>query len=262
MDSPRDQGAPQSRLQIEAFLTTLRRSAEIAQELLRTATQQSERIRSLDGDLISAQSRIGFLEKEVGQLRDSLGPLAPGLADQAALEALLEDQNCLAQLFVTSDRLAGVRSVPEAIDVAVEVLHNLVGAHRYGVYVCLERDDEPWLVAPGEQRYRQGIEEHRDVVLRTLKADNRRTSLDPKTTSPLCVPLRFEDRTLGAIMIAEFVPQVGPQLGRLQIDLLSLLSDRLASSMCVGTLHQNAREQGQPWAAARDSLARMSERLR
>jgi hypothetical protein len=246
--------------QIDAFLNTLRRSAEIAQELIRSGAQQAERIRSLEGDLASARLRQSFLETELTKIRNLLGEGGPDLAQLAMLEELVEDQNVLAQLFVTSDRLARVESVTDAVAVAVEIMHNLVGAHRYGVFVATERG--PIVVAPAEARYRVKDGEQRELLTQTLAAPavDKPAQLKVGTTPPLCVPLRLGKRVVGALLIAELVPQVGGTLGRLQHELLSLLAERLASSMCLGAFHQERIGRGEPWTAVASSLASITER--
>ena len=54
---------------------------------------------------------------------------------------------------------------------------------------------------------------------------------------------------VGALVVIELVPQAGPTIGRLQHDLLSLLGDRLATSLSLGRTQQDAGARARPWSA-------------
>ena len=76
---------------------------------------------------------------------------------------------------------------------------------------------------------------------------------------PIAIPLLLDGEAVGAIEIRELVPQVGPALGRLQLDLLGFLSDRLASSMCRAGLHQT-QHQHEVWSGVAAALPATEER--
>jgi hypothetical protein len=146
---------------------------------------------------------------------------------RAEMDALIEEQNVLAHLFVAADRLARARSPREALDVAVEVLHNLAGVHRYALWLRAGHDDAPRVVGPGDRRFRATPTDD-DLVTRAF------ASVIPVRTGttevPVAFPLVLDGGTVGAIEIRELVPQL-PGLGRLQQDLLVFLSERLAPAM-------------------------------
>ena len=62
-----------------------------------------------------------------------------------------------------------------------------------------------------------------------------------------------------AVVITELTTQVGRRLGRLQIDLVDLLADRLASSMCLGALHTD-RSWSEQWRQLGTSITRIDDR--
>lgn len=145
---------------------------------------------------------------------------------RAEMDALIEEQNVLAHLFVAADRLSRARSPREALDVAVEVLHNLAGVHRYALWLRAGHDDAPRVVAPGDRRFRAAAPPD-DLVARAL------ASVVPVRGGgelPVAFPLVLDGGTVGAIEIRELVPQLAG-LGRLQQDLLVFLSERLAPAM-------------------------------
>lgn len=239
-DDEHDEPAPASQKKVEAFLGSLRQSAQIAQDLLRTTTQQEARIRSLEGELASARARVTFLEGETEHLRERLTSGVPDPARVEQLEGLMEEQNILAQLLVITDRLGRVQSAREVLQVATEVFHNLIGAKRYGIYVADEAG-KPVLIAPHDERERRAIDELGELVVQAIATgkESRREGAEDDSV-PAAYPLRLGRTTVGAILVVELVPHMGAALDRLQQDLLRLLQDRLVDSMCLGALHHQS----------------------
>ncbi len=242
--------------QVESFLSTLRRSVEVVQDLLEAAARRDERIRSLDAELDSARQRIAFLERETSSLRDKL---ATGIepVSMRYLEELIEEQNSFAHMFVTSDRLAGARTCAEAIQIAVEVLHNLIGADHFGLW--LRWEGAPVLVAPPDPRYRVADGAHADLIARALDtgvAARPAGSANGADGVPVALPLVLDGRVVGVLLIATLVPQVGGALGRLQDDLARFVVERLPARLCAAAAAQINAEQGGAgaWNAVREHL--------
>jgi hypothetical protein len=238
-----------------AVLAVMRRSVELVQDLLHSAAVQSEQVRSLGDELQNARQRIAFLEGETAQLR---ARLADGVhdVDASQFEELIEDQNAFAHLFVTSDRLARVRTPDEVVRVADEVVLNLVGADKYTLWLAWE--GEPLrLVAPPDGRWRAPIEPHRELVARAIATG--RPARPPGVAAdsvPVAIPLLLDGAGVGALVLSRLVPQVG-RLGRLQDDLLQLLVDRVAPSLCLTALRSRGAGSGGvagPWAAVKSSV--------
>jgi hypothetical protein len=230
----------------------MRRSVELVQDLLHSAAVQSEQVRSLGDELASAQQRIAFLEGETAQLRRRLADGVPDV-DASQLEDLIEDQNAFAHLFVTSDRLARVRTPDEVVRVADEVVLNLVGADRYTMWLRWD-SDEIRLVAPFETKWRAPLDLHGDLVARAIAT--RRPARPPGVASdavPVAIPLVLDGAGVGALVLTRLVPQVG-RLGRLQDDLLQLLTDRVAPSLCLTALRAGSGGVAGPWTAVRASV--------
>jgi hypothetical protein len=232
----------------EVVLAAVRRSVDVVQEFLETSTRQAAVISSLETELTAARSLIGTLEGETARLRREL--TARHQADE--LEALIEEQNTLAHLFVTSDRLAAARTAREVIDIGIEVLHNLAGVHRYGIWVRTRAGAALRLVAPAEAKYRDTDPEGRLV-------DRAMATAQPAGEGmPAAIPLLLDGAAVGAIEIRELTPQVGARLGRLQTDLLQFLSDRLASAMVRAAVAEG--HPGDAWAQAAAALPATQER--
>lgn len=228
----RDEGAPLS-ASAEAVLAAIQRSVDAVQDFLERTGRQAAVISSLEAELGRAREHAKALEGESAKLRSEL--ISKRTLSPQEIEALIEEQNVLAHMFVASDRLARARTPREALDIGVEVLHNLAGVHRYGVWLRGEAGEQPRLVGPAERRFRI-TESQGDLVERALATrQNARVGQDPGVL-PVAVPLVLDGVAVGAIEIRELVPQVGDRLGRLQDELLQFLSDRLAPAMCQAAL--------------------------
>lgn len=227
----------------EAVLAVVRRSVDVVQEFLESSQRQVAVIRSLENELGAARDHITTLERETGRLRTELTAQQKHSPDE--IETLIEEQNVLAHMFVAGDRLASARSPREAVDIGIEVLHNLTGVHRYAVWLRGRAGAPLRLIAPGDPRYRSADPDG-TLVARAL-ATGAVARGGPGDQVPVAVPLLLEGQPVGAIEIRELVPHVGPLLGRLQIDLLQFLSDRLAPAMCRAALSQT-QSQHDVWA--------------
>ena len=247
-----DEAEPALSSSAEAVLAALQRSVSAIEEFVERTSRQAVVIASLETELGRARQQHRYLERELGALRDELLTGAP-LA-QAERDALLEDQNIFAHMFVTSDRLAHAGSAAEALDIGVEVLHNLAGVHRYAVWLRSQSGESMRLVAPREARFRGHAADHA-VLVRAI-ATARPVRPDDGGL-PAAYPLLLDGAAVGAIELVELVPQVGPRLGRLQDELLQFLSERLALAICQADARRRA--DAQAWLDAIASVATIAE---
>lgn len=189
----------------------------------------------------------------------SADPPADGTASE--LEALIEEQTAVTHMFVTSDRLARATGPAEVIAIVTEVLHNLVGAHHYALW--LRWDGQPLLVAPADRRWRAEPGEDRALVERAL-ATGQPARRDGAAADevPVALPLIHEGETVGALLVVSLVPQVGERLGRLQEDLLGLLTERLPLALGLAALRVARRRSGDTWHEVRAHLVALEEQSR
>jgi hypothetical protein len=250
----RDEGGSELSATAEAVLAAVRRSVDVVQEFLETSARQAAVIRSLETELAAAREHIAALEGETARLRIEL----TGQHRSDEIEILIDEQNVLAHMFVSSDRLAAARTPREAIDIGIEVLHNLAGVHRYGVWLRPRPGAPLRLVAPVEARYR-AVEPTDDLAERAMSTGAPARAGDSGV--PVAVPLLLDGTAVGVIEIRELVPQVGPGLGRLQVDLLGFLSDRLAPAMCRAILG-HGQSPHDTWAGLAAALPAIEEARR
>lgn len=232
------------------FLETLRKSSKMAQEMINANREMALKISSLDAELNNSKTRASFLEREITQLRNGIAKLAFGDSNLVQdFEELLEEQNCLAHLFVTTEQFVRVQSPQGAMEVAWEVLHNLVGARRFGIWLCWEEGGDPVLVkadGPVDDLKRLG-----PLVKRCIETgESQQPEGVAPTEPPICVPLRSPRGPTGAVVVAELVPQ-RPHLERLHRDLLGLLSERLAWAVELGAINSKLEERKALWSALR-----------
>ncbi len=255
MDRDEDGAAPLS-ASAEAVLAAIQRSVDAVQEFLETTGRQAAVIASLEGELTRGREQVAYLEKETARLRSELTARNQPRSDE--IEALIEEQNVLAHMFVSSDRLARARSPREALDIGVEVLHNLAGVHRYAVWLRTGSGAAAKVVAPGEARFRHS--EPSDELVGRAFASTRpvRAAGAAIGDLPVAVPLLLDGEPVGVVEIRELVPQVGRSLGRLQEDLLQFLADRLAPAMAQAGL---SISHGLPtvWAGVVDALPAVAD---
>lgn len=221
------------------FLHTLRKSTEMAQELLNNNREMTLRVHSLEGELSNAKARIAFLERETTELRSGLAKLA--LDDDQVMkqfEQVVEEQNCLAHLFVSSDRLAQVKSPDDTLKAVVEILHNLVGARCYGVWFRVGERPVVVLAEPSSGKTLEILKESQSLVDACMsKGTTQQRAGASVDDVPIAIPLFLDGKVVGALVIKELVPQ-RPRLERLHRDLLGLLSERLANAFCQGEFYR------------------------
>lgn len=221
----------------DRFLGGLRKSTEIAEELIKLSSNQASRIEQLEQELAAAVKKAAVLEE---QLKKSLEVSGDQLSE------LLQEQNCLAHAFVAGDRLMRVRSVKEALDTVEEVLTNFAGVVRYGLWLCWSR--EPTLVLS----WPRGAEMEPAVHSAVERIVAQRPSKEPagSRTLPLCVPLKLGDDLAGVLAVTELGPQVDG-IGSLQQDLFRLLSERCSTSLCLGAMRARTTDRAS-WELVRD----------
>ena len=204
----RDDGAPEAS-SAEAVMVAMQRSLDAVRDVLETTSHQAAVIASLEAELAREADHARALEGETARLR---AELTAGRRLPDEIEALIEEQNVLTHLFVASDRLARARAPGEALEVAVEVLHNLAGVHRYGVWLRPSSDARLRLVAPADARYRPAASAG-ELVGRALGGGVVARAAGGADV-PVAYPLLLDGRAVGAIEIrragASRRPAAGP----------------------------------------------------
>jgi len=238
----------------EEFLEAFRRGLDFTRELL----HENERLRG----------RLAELEAERRAGRDCAGRCAE----------IEQENDRLASLCVASAQLHSTLDLDEVIRTITEIAINLIGADRFAIYALDERRGELLPLAAegvplarlqacrvGEGRIGEVVaggrarsfEPSRDGVgadgCGEPVAGGRARSFEPSRDGvgadgcgePLAViPLRVEDRPLGAIAIFRLLAQK-PGLSALDHELFEVLASHAASAIFAARLHaQSERKLG------------------
>jgi len=214
----------------EEFLEAFRRGLDFTRELL----HENERLRG----------RLAELEAERRAGRDCAGRCAE----------IEQENDRLASLCVASAQLHSTLDLDEVIRTITEIAINLIGADRFAIYALDERRGELLpLAAEGVPLARLQACRVGEGRIGEVVAGGRARSFEPSRDGvgadgcgePLAViPLRVEDRPLGAIAIFRLLAQK-PGLSALDHELFEVLASHAASAIFAARLHaQSERKLG------------------
>jgi nitrate/nitrite-specific signal transduction histidine kinase len=248
----------------EAVLQIFQRGADFTRQLLAENQQLRTQIRSMD----DRQTQAAQDDGEWGKLREELLERIHNLQaeNQNILERLRaveaenqqfagryleieEENNNLANLYVASYQLHSTLDPSEVLKVILEIVINLIGAEVFCVYVMDDRtnilepvasEGEPiqsfpkvplaegfvgGSVATGEVETR---DPHSDVVGSLVEAG-----------AVVCIPLRVQDKPVGAIAIYSLLQQKDG-FSPLDQELFTLLAGHAATAIFASRLHSQS----------------------
>ncbi|CAG0958238.1 hypothetical protein MYXO_00607 [Myxococcaceae bacterium] len=212
----------------EEFLTLFTKGAELTRELVHENAhlrrrllqmQQQTRLAARDPadwerhrrDLLH---RIEGLEGERKETLSRLEELEHENEEFARRQVEVEQENnSLASLYVASFQLHSTLDLEEVLRIVVEIVINLIGAERFVVYLV---DDKTGILEPvaSEGEPAEGLVRiplgqgilGGAALARGATCRDATASEDP--SAPIvCIPLRIEDRPLGAIAIYNLLQQ-------------------------------------------------------
>ncbi len=244
--------------QADEFLTLFRRGAEFTKELL----EENERLRS---QLLSVEDRQNFAardENEWEKLRQELIVRIQGLESEKEdvllrLEAVEEENrhfagryleveeenNNLANLYVSSYQLHSTLDLGEVLKIIIEIVINLIGAEVFTVYVLDERTGQLEAVAaegvPLERFPRMPLGTGvvgSAVETGETSCEDPSGEADDLTRPIVCIPLRVEERPIGAIAIFSLLAQKDG-FSPLDHELFTLLAGHAATAIFAAQLY-------------------------
>ncbi len=241
----------------EEFLTVFRRGAEFTKELL----EENQRLRRQLLEVEQRDSDAALDTTEWSKLREQLLSRIEGLEVERedvlvrlhALEDenrqfanryvdIEEENNNLANLYVASYQLHSTLDLSEVLKIIIEIVINLVGAEIFCIYVHDEKTGrlEP-VASVGEEvppfpsmLLGEGTV-GASVETGDIHASDQNASADYETPI-VSIPLRVEDRPIGAIAIFKLLVQK-ERFNPLDHELFTLLAGHAASAIVAAELH-------------------------
>jgi nitrate/nitrite-specific signal transduction histidine kinase len=207
-------------------------AAQDSSEWSKLREELLERIRGLEGERTDVLERMRVLEEENHQFASRFVEVE-------------EENNNLANLYVASYQLHSTLNVAEVVKIIIEIVINLVGAETFAVYVHDEKtglleavaaEGEDVAVFPS-MPLGEGVVGSA-VATGTTAISGEAVSSD-YARPIVAIPLRVNDRPIGAIAIFELLVQK-EGLTQLDHELFTLLAGHAATAIFAAQLHSQS----------------------
>jgi hypothetical protein len=241
----------------EEFLALFRKGADFTKELLRENERLRRKLVALDDrQTTAAQSdtewaklrsellgRIQSLEEEKQDVLERLRAIEEENRQFASRYLEVEEENNnLANLYISSFQLHSTLNLSEVLKIVVEIVINLIGAERFAIYIADERTRALQPVAcEGESLSAFGVSRIGEGPIGEAVESGETFCADPGTPFDrrrpiVCIPLRLEDRPIGAIAIYGLLQQK-EGFTPLDHELFTLLGGHAATAIFAAQLY-------------------------
>ena len=243
----------------EEVLSLFRRGAEFTQELIKDNERLRLQVAHFEAQNLAASddvqwdklrhdlvSRIQNLEGEKQDILDRLNLVEGENRDfaQRYLE-IEEENNNLASLYVASYQLHSTLDLSEVIKIVVEIVINLIGAEVFAIYVLDERTEVLTPVASEGREIGDFPACHLGHGMVGAAVSTGETQcgevseLDDLQQPLVCVPLRVQERPIGAIAIHKLLQQKDG-FTPLDHELFTLLGGHAATAVFAARLYSQS----------------------
>lgn len=243
----------------EEVLSLFRRGAEFTQELLKENERLRREVLQYQGQQLAASStteweklrqellgRIHSLEGEREDMLERLRQIEGENRDFAARYLEIEEENNnLASLYVASFQLHSTLDLSEVVQIVVEIVINLIGAEVFAIYIL---DERTGVLSPVASEGR-AVSEFAPCTLgqgligASLASGETRcgdaSGGDGSDLPIVCVPLRVQDRPVGAIAIHSLLQQKDG-FTALDHELFTLLGGHAATAVFAARLYSQS----------------------
>jgi putative methionine-R-sulfoxide reductase with GAF domain len=243
----------------EEVLSLFRRGAEFTQELLRENERLRRQVLDMQNQQLAASSsteweklrhellgRIHILEGERDDMLERLRQVEGENRDFAVRYLEIEEENNnLASLYVASFQLHSTLDLSEVVQIVVEIVINLIGAEIFAIYILDERTS---VLSPVASEGRPvadfaACQLGRGMVGSAVETGQTQTgdaSAPEDLAQPIvCVPLRVQDRPIGAIAIHKLLQQKDG-FTALDHELFTLLAGHAATAVFAARLYSQS----------------------
>lgn len=243
----------------EEVLSVFRRGAEFTQELLKENERLRRSVAEYQTQQLAASDEhaweklrcelIGRIQSLEGERDDMLERLRQIEGEnrhfaERYLE-IEEENNNLASLYVASYQLHSTLDLSEVVQIVVEIVINLVGAEIFAIYILDERTQVLSAVASEGRE----LAEFAPCVLgqgmigaavATGETQTGDAAGEGDVERPLvCVPLRVQERPIGAIAIHKLLQQKSG-FSALDHELFTLLGGHAATAVFAARLYSQS----------------------
>lgn len=244
----------------DEFLSLFSRGVEFTKEIL----LENERLRRILSDVTDRQNTAALSDTEWDKLRQELLSRIQGLEAEKrdvmqrlrAVEEenrqfasryleVEEENNNLANLYISSFQLHSTLELGEVFKIILEIVINLIGAEVFAVYIADEKTGRLEPVASEGLPLREfpGVPLGAGVVGGSVASGEvacRNGERSDNLEEPLVsIPLRLEDRPIGAIGIYKLLQQKHA-FTPLDHELFTLLAGHAATAVTAAQLHGNS----------------------
>ncbi|MEB2311373.1 MAG: GAF domain-containing protein [Sorangiineae bacterium] len=255
-----DSQPPDLRKERDEFLQNFSRGARLTEEFVQEQQRLQRRLGELEEENAKLRAtleadhavrelldKIELLERDKRELLSRFRDAERQSTDISERFQEVENEFAnLANLFVASNQLHSSLSPRGVMRRVKEVLAQLVGAERYGVYLLGAQGDEVVPIAsegvPGERLAPLRVEGRLAEVLRTGGAfvEEDGSPADGGAAGPVAiVPLRVDERTVGVIVIFSTLTQK-THFDTVDFELFKLLGQHAASALVAASLFEQA----------------------
>ena len=243
----------------EEVLSVFRRGAEFTQELIKENERLRLQVARFENQNLAASDdveweklrgellvRIQNLEGEKQEMAERLKQIEGENRHFAERYLEIEEENNnLASLYVASYQLHSTLDLSEVIKIVVEIVINLIGAEVFAIYVLDERTEVLTPVASEGREIRdfppcqlgKGLI---GVAVATGETQTGDADGPEDLDRPLvCVPLRVQERPIGAIAIHKLLQQKDG-FTALDHELFTLLGGHAATAVFAARLYSQS----------------------
>ncbi len=213
------------------------------------------------GDVLLA-TRLEEAEREIARLRERESALVAGsgappdlarlaslerdIADLEARHRMLEDQNNnLANLYVSSHQLHSTLDFKEVVAIIMEIVVNLIGAESFALTLVDEKTGKLHAIASeGIDKAKIEVESLGSGAIGSAAAGGKPfvatgdLPAEPDPSRPIAViPLSLHEQVIGAIVLFKLLPQKKGRFSPLDHQLFELLGGHAATAIFASRLH-------------------------
>ncbi len=192
--------------------------------------------------LHQVESEKNQYKEELDQLRKTLLEIEDENSEFAENYIKVENQNQnMASLYVASYRLHSTLDFTEVIDIIEEIIINLIGSEKFGIFLKDERSNELCAIAGEGVEYRkiEPIKIGEGVAGQAAETGESYITdkISNNPSEPLaCIPLKLKDDLIGMIVVYELLQQKdGFEV--VDQELFALLADHAATAIYSSQLH-------------------------